>query len=187
MTKKFIWGFIFGFGTSILIVIILLVYSTSQILQKLEQESSNEHLFDKPLIRVEQFPILYSIKDTTLILSLKEKNGKVLIFNYWATWCKPCVEEMDSFINLYNLLGDNSNVEFAFISFEPIDKQLKFINSKGWNLPFFFSKANKDDDLYPRKWPTTLIIKNDLVFLKLERKFNWESQEIIDFIKGLNN
>ena len=34
------------------------------------------------------------------ILSSKDYEGKIILLNFWATWCKPCIEEMPSFNNL---------------------------------------------------------------------------------------
>ena len=34
--------------------------------------------------------------------NLKDQKGKVILINYWATWCPPCRGEMPSLQNLYN-------------------------------------------------------------------------------------
>lgn len=50
-------------------------------------------------------------------LSLKDYSGKVLIINFWATWCPPCREEIPHFTKLYS--GYKSRgVEFLGISMD---------------------------------------------------------------------
>ena len=41
---------------------------------------------------------------------LLAKNGQWLYINYWASWCKPCIEEIPEFNQLANILGDTAQV-----------------------------------------------------------------------------
>lgn len=51
--------------------------------------------------------------------------GKVLIVNYWATWCHPCREEMPGFSRLHDKYRDKG-VQFVGISIDTADKILEF-------------------------------------------------------------
>ena len=51
--------------------------------------------------------------------------GKVLIVNYWATWCQPCREEMPGFSRLQDKYRDKG-VQFVGISSDPPDKIIEF-------------------------------------------------------------
>lgn len=46
-------------------------------------------------------------------LSLSEFKGKVIFLNFWATWCKPCEEEMPSMERLYQRYKDKGLVVLA--------------------------------------------------------------------------
>lgn len=43
-------------------------------------------------------------------LSLDDYKGKVVLINFWATWCAPCKEEIPDFIEVYNDLSDKGFV-----------------------------------------------------------------------------
>jgi thiol-disulfide isomerase/thioredoxin len=51
--------------------------------------------------------------------------GKLLIVNYWATWCHPCREEMPGFSRLQNKYRDNG-IQFVGISIDNADKIIEF-------------------------------------------------------------
>jgi thiol-disulfide isomerase/thioredoxin len=57
-----------------------------------------------------------------LELLLNKNDGKTYVINFWATWCKPCVEELPAFQELYENYKDK-NVEVILISLD-FKKQL---------------------------------------------------------------
>jgi cytochrome c biogenesis protein CcmG/thiol:disulfide interchange protein DsbE len=48
---------------------------------------------------------------------LKEHRGKVVVLNFWATWCPPCREEIPDFVSLQEDLGDQG-VQFVGVALE---------------------------------------------------------------------
>lgn len=48
---------------------------------------------------------------------LQAEEGKIRIINFWATWCKPCVEEIPEFQKLYGNYKDE-NVELIMVSLD---------------------------------------------------------------------
>ena len=57
--------------------------------------------------------------------NLGQWRGKVLILNYWATWCLPCREEMPGFSRLQNQYRNNG-VQFVGISIDDAAKIIEF-------------------------------------------------------------
>ena len=57
--------------------------------------------------------------------NLAQWRGRVLIVNYWATWCQPCREEMPGFSRLQDKYRDKS-VQFVGISSDTADKIIEF-------------------------------------------------------------
>jgi thiol-disulfide isomerase/thioredoxin len=57
------------------------------------------------------------IKLDQLLTILNNKSDSLLVLNFWATWCKPCVEEMQEFIRLEQEL-ENKKVRFVYLSLD---------------------------------------------------------------------
>jgi thiol-disulfide isomerase/thioredoxin len=49
-------------------------------------------------------------------VSLADFRGKVVLLNFWATWCPPCVDEMPSMLRLYEKLRSKPNFVFLAVS-----------------------------------------------------------------------
>jgi thiol-disulfide isomerase/thioredoxin len=65
---------------------------------------------------------------------LENTNGELIVCNFWATWCKPCIEEMPYFEELQAKYA-NQKVKVLFVSLDrPSTRQNrveKFVNSQG--------------------------------------------------------
>ena len=55
-------------------------------------------------------------------INMSSFKGKLIVVNFWATWCPPCVAEMPSFQKLYNDYGDR--VVFLFVANDEPDLSL---------------------------------------------------------------
>jgi len=65
---------------------------------------------------------------------LAQWSGKVLIINFWATWCGPCREEMPMFVRLQREQGANG-LQFVGIAVDQTDKVRQFADEIGLNYP----------------------------------------------------
>ena len=68
-------------------------------------------------------------------VSLSDYQGKVVIVDFWATWCKPCQEEIPRFIELYDEYRAQG-FEMVGISTDDIEGRLK-------NIEIFFQDLSK--------------------------------------------
>ena|SRR5215471_940887 len=66
--------------------------------------------------------------------SLNQWKGKVLVVNFWATWCDPCREEMPRFIQMQDQLGDKG-VQFIGIAIDQADRAQRFASEIRLNYP----------------------------------------------------
>ena len=65
---------------------------------------------------------------------LAQWQGKVLVVNFWATWCAPCREEMPMFVRLQRDQG-SKGLQFVGIAVDDADKVRKFAADLGVNYP----------------------------------------------------
>ena len=62
------------------------------------------------------------------IFNFESTKGKVVIINFWATWCPPCIAEMPSLQKLYN--DYQKRVEFLFVTNDPYTEINKFLKRR---------------------------------------------------------
>ena len=65
---------------------------------------------------------------------LGQWKGKVLVVNFWATWCAPCREEMPAFVRIQSDLGPKG-VQFVGIAVDQPDKVAQFVAELALNYP----------------------------------------------------
>jgi peroxiredoxin len=65
---------------------------------------------------------------------LGQWRGKVLVVNFWATWCEPCREEMPEFVRAQRDLGPQG-VQFVGIAVDKPDKVAQFAKELDLNYP----------------------------------------------------
>jgi thiol-disulfide isomerase/thioredoxin len=66
--------------------------------------------------------------------ALAQWKGKVLVVNFWATWCAPCREEMPMFVNAQSQHGGRG-LQFVGVAIDDADKVRKFAAEIGLNYP----------------------------------------------------
>jgi len=66
--------------------------------------------------------------------SLSEYQGKILVANFWATWCAPCREEIPLFVRLQQEYA-GKNVQFIGIAIDQAEKVRNFAREYGVNYP----------------------------------------------------
>jgi peroxiredoxin len=79
--------------------------------------------------------------------SLKELKGKVVLVNFWATWCPPCRKEMPDLNTLYQRFKDQGFVILA-ISDEEADKVKPFIAERNISYPVMLDPGRKVNELF---------------------------------------
>lgn len=66
--------------------------------------------------------------------ALAQWRGKVMVVNFWATWCPPCRAEMPEFVKLQGKYGENGLI-FVGIALDEKDKVQAFADEIGVNYP----------------------------------------------------
>ena len=129
----------------------------------------------------------FTVQDNDRKVSLQELRGKIVVLNFWATWCVPCVDEMPSLVQMQQKMKGNG-VEVLAISVDVNESAYQnFLKAYKVDLLTVRDPDQKSNNLYGTfKFPETYIIDRHGV---LRRKFvgpiDWGQPEILDYLAKL--
>lgn len=94
---------------------------------------------------------------------MADLQGKVILINFWATWCGPCVGEMPAFESLYKDYADNPDVAIVAVDVEEKKKTVDFFaETNGYTFPIAYDEDGKIGMQYPTSGiPYTVIVGKD--------------------------
>jgi peroxiredoxin len=129
----------------------------------------------------------FTVQDADRKLTLSDYHGRIVVLNFWATWCPPCVEEMPSLLQMQQRLKDKNVVVLAVSLDEDEGAYHRFLKDHRVNLITVRDPDLKSSELYGTfKYPETYIIDRNGV---LQRKFigavDWNQPEVVDFLTKL--
>ena len=103
---------------------------------------------------------LKALDGTTL--GSQDLTGRVVLLNFWATWCGPCKEEMPSLARLQSQF-DPGRVRVVTVTTDMHPQGIKqFLDHLGINLPVVFDEDQELSRLFMvRGLPTTVLIDQD--------------------------
>jgi thiol-disulfide isomerase/thioredoxin len=120
-------------------------------------------------------------------LNLEDYRGRVVLMNFWATWCPPCVEEIPSlgrlqeklprneFVVLSVDVGEEASAVEAFLKEVPADYPI-MLDPEGTTVP----------DWELRAFPTTFILdRNGRIRLAYFGGLTWDSEEVVVQVRKL--
>ncbi|EAR00098.1 TlpA family protein disulfide reductase [Maribacter sp. HTCC2170] len=117
------------------------------------------------------------VNDKGQNFNFKSTKNKVVVINFWATWCPPCIAEMPSFQNLYDDYSDK--VDFMFVAKDKAEKVSAFMIKKDYNLPVYYSKDEAPSLLTSKTIPTTYVLdKEGRIVVAETGVADWNSNKI---------
>lgn len=118
---------------------------------------------------------------------LSDYRGKVVLLNFWATWCGPCLAEMPSMESLKDKLKDEKFVIVTVsIDKEGLESLKKFVEKKRYSFIVLHSPDGSIQGLYnPGVIPTSFVIdKSGTVFSRITGGQKWDCEDAIQHLKG---
>ena len=95
-----------------------------------------------PFVKDPEFAPSFQARDLTgNAISLASLKGKVVVLNFWATWCGPCREEIPEMIQLQSEFKDRFQVVGASEDDDPPEKVMQFVKKEGMNYPVFMASS----------------------------------------------
>ena len=146
-------------------------------------DDNNQQLLIKDPKKVEFFS-MKDINDSEKKISSSE--NKILLLNFWATWCAPCIKEIPELIELKKKF--KNNVEIYFLSVDSNVKKTvpKFLRKNKLESLIVFNdeKLKVSSKFGVKVMPTTVIInKNFEEVAQVKGYVDWSSSKYIDLIK----
>ena len=126
------------------------------------------------------------IRDGSQTVSLKQYQGKVVVLNFWASWCVYCAAEWPSLEQLQQQVPNVVVVAVAFDT-QPADYRQYLTDNNLHNMTVVNDTTNQSSNAFDTtRPPETYIIDTHGV---IRRKFigaqDWTTPEIINYLRNL--
>lgn len=147
-------------------------------------------LFDHGSINIPENPVPLSTNDKGFAIfsgaetiPFQSFDGEVVVINYWATWCPPCIAEMPNFQNVYEEYGNR--VKFLFLTTDSKEITDKFLEKNGYSFPVFVYNQ-LPAPLNHNSIPTSFVLnrKSEIVFSHTGA-YKWDSDSFKEFLEKL--
>ncbi len=127
----------------------------------------------------------FTVSDGSTSIHLANYRGRVVLLNFWATWCAPCIEEMPTLLALHH---DQPNLAILAVSVdEDPDAYSSFLVRRHIDLTTVRDPGETAAQLYHTDmWPETYVIdRNGVIRRKFVGAQDWSSPEIREYLKNL--
>lgn len=128
-------------------------------------------------------------------LHLKNELGKkVILINFWATWCKPCREEIPILSNIHKQLDPSKFLIVSIMEDDAPSDQIKlkalnrFKQKIPINFPVYFDPNNLIADTYGTfKLPESYVIdlSGKIRYKHVGPITKWDKKDLLEIIRGL--
>ena len=127
----------------------------------------------------------FTVSDGAATVHLASYRGQVVVLNFWATWCPPCVQEMPGLIALHH---DRPDLAILAVSIdEDEDAYYRFLTRRHVDFTTVRDPSQAAAKLYHTEaWPETYIIdRHGMIRRKIVGDPDWWNPELRSFLKSL--
>ena len=127
------------------------------------------------------------MQDSDRSVTLSQFRGQIVVLNFWATWCPPCIEEMPSLVEMQRRMKARGVTVVAVSVDVDENAYRQFLKDHNVNLLTVRDPGQKSSALYGTfKFPETYIIdRNGVMRRKFIGAVDWTGPEILDFLGKL--
>lgn len=148
--------------------ILFKIFDTS--IQKQYAEHFTALRIQSSLMRGKRFPEMILMDSLKRPLNIADLKGKVVLIDFWASWCGPCRAEMPKLISLYKKFKDKGFVVIAVSLDENKEDWLKAIHDDSLPWIHFCDLVSVDNNSLSKKWgifsiPYYFLINKDGILL----------------------
>ena len=128
----------------------------------------------------------FTIHDGGQTVSLSQYRGKVVVLNFWASWCVYCAAEWPSLEKLQNQFPDLVVLSVAFDS-TPDDYRQYVIDNQLHNMTVILDTTDKSNLAFGTTRPpeTYIIDQKGIIRRKFVGAQNWSNPEILEYLRRL--
>ncbi len=129
----------------------------------------------------------FTVRDSDRTVTLSQLRGKVVVLNFWASWCPPCVEETPSLVQLQDRFKDKGVVVLGVSWDEDSDAYHQFLTAHRIDFLTVRDPGQTSSRLYgTEKIPESYVIdRNGVMRRKFISAVDWSEPEIVDFLGKL--
>ena len=118
---------------------------------------------------------------------LSDLRGKVVVLNFWATWCPPCVEETPGLIALNQRIASRNGVVLGVSVDEDENAYQQFLQTQRVNFLTSRDPSKKSAQDYGTvMYPETYVIdRHGKILRKIIGPQNWNSPEMLSYFDAI--
>ena len=148
---------------------------------------NNQLLLHNPAKKINFFD-LETLDGKKIEVADKLIKKKLILVNFWATWCPPCIKEIPDLIKLKKKFDNEIDIIFVSVDANPakvIPNFLKKNKLKDFQT-YIDKKLNLTKELGVKVMPTTLVINEGPYELsRVEGYIDWLNQELLNELENL--
>ena len=167
-------------------ITVIIIFSTFSSYSKDSNLPKNLIIYDK----LKEYRDVYFKNTLDKDIKLIDYKGKLLVMNFWASWCEPCKEEMPSLNRLQaNQKLKNLKIYPINIGKENLNKVKSFFGELGIdNLePYFDNPSTLAKTFSLRGVPTTIFLNSKgEEFARIIGSINFDDENFINWLKDLS-
>jgi peroxiredoxin len=127
----------------------------------------------------------FTVSDGATTIHLANYRGRVVLLNFWATWCPPCVSEMPGLVELHH---DRPDLAILAVSIDDDpDAYSRFLVRRHVDFITVRDPSQSAARLYHTEgWPETYIIdRQGVIRRKIVGDPDWSNPEIRAYLKSM--